>query len=393
MRKEIVLGVVAALAIAIAAAPARAVTLPGSLYEGSVEDASSLFENVGDQDNDGNTDWEPIVAGSAVERGQEQRTVFVVDALEFQGLLVPSAEPFGTLEIDASTNLPGYQSKFFSGMLYDVVVNRVVFTDDDGDGVQDVGEALKLEFGIGARYTNAGGVDGTWTDLYPGTGGLLATTAAGYGGLLVVYADDPVANQPALSGDGGFPGGDGDGFGGATPLDGQYDWREPGDASGTSPHPGPNPVPDGSLTMTDYFPSIADILGTAGPGDSGSAKVALVAVLAPLNGTAVEATYGPFGGPTVLYEQILIGGKGFGITFANVIGGYLAPLMQTDIFGPGWDIRLDFETAGGFTLNTESWQIKSDDPVQFGTIPEPASLTLLGLSLVGLMGAKLRKKQ
>jgi hypothetical protein len=70
------------------------------------------------------------------------------------------------------------------------------------------------------------------------------------------------------------------------------------------------------------------------------------------------------------------------------------------VFGPGWDIRLDFEVSvpldqsGAPRLTTDNWAVRSDDPVQWSNkliIPEPATLSLLGCALIGLAGFRRRK--
>lgn len=403
MKKRVLVALLALAALIAFAPAARALVLPDSYYEANVSDRSSLFRET----SPGSGDWEAYVPGMTIEIGDEQRTVATIDALDYNGFLVP-ADPVGTFRIAASSSLPGYTAKALTGMFYDLQVTG--FKDVDADGVGDppaFGAPSDIYFGLGVRYTNAGGMDGTWTDLYPGAqSGIVATTLGGYGGILVMYDDDPIANPPTMVGDAAY-GGDGDGLTGAfvsvDPGDGQEDWREPGDASGTSPHPStygvPTAVADGSLSVTDYFPTISDVAGTIGPGDSGSAVPVLVAVFTPLP-MAVLAGWGVPGGSVMVEKDFDPDVGGFGLAFANIIGGSWAHKYDSDIFGPGLDIRLDFRmdvAIDPFTglpiLTEDGWQIDSTDPIQWGAIPEPTSLSLLGLGIAGLAAYRRKRKK
>ena len=346
---------VALALLAMVATVAKATSLEPSLYEGSLEDRSSLYEFVG-----GN--WVPISTGAVPKDGDEQRTVFKMDALDFEGVIIDRDPPF-TTGIEASTPVLTYNNSALSGLLYDVVISSVT----------PVGPTMSdIQFAPGGRYTNAGGTDGIWTDTNPGAGGLVATTLAGYGGIVVVYDDNPFLNLPLFQGDGG----------------GQADWVE-----GTL-----GPMADGSLSAADYFPSISDVPGTVGPNDSGTASPAIIMVLAPLPAAVLANPLWNANPGDVLTEQNFDPtAGGFGLAFANIIGGSMASLFQTDLFGPGLDVRFDFEidvrSSGGVpVLTNDGWQTESDDPIQFGVIPEPATLSLLGFGIAGLVLRRRRKK-
>lgn len=341
MRKTLLAGLVVMLALALTAPPARAVTLPATYLRASVVDRSNLF---GDTDLNGTFET-ARVPGFPILVGDENRTVVSIDAINYGA---PGFDGAGVLQIRDLSPIQGvntYTNDELNGMWYDMVIDPASLIT-----VPPVPTApfpSTLLFRPGLRYTNAGGVHGTWIDTAPGGGGFLATTAGGFGGLMVLYEDLGATDFNP---------------GGAGPAA----WTEGSVVTG-----------DPSLPTSDGFPTISDVVPW------------LIAVLGPM-----PAAYG-LPPQIVAVESLSLDALGFeansGLAFANIIGGTAAAMFQMDTFGLGLDIRIEFEPE---LLGTpyDGWQTKSDDPTQFAIIPEPASLSLLGLSLLGLAVARWRKK-
>jgi len=337
MQKRTPLILAALVAVCLLAAPARAISLPAGLYRASITDRSNFFQDL-TAPPDGN--FETVTPpGPPPAVGDENRTVFQIDGANFGQLQL---DLVGVPEIkDKSPTAPApVPGGVLSGMLYDIVLGA-------GSAVPPAGPSIVapwfLDFVPGTRYTNAGGSDGAWVDTSPSIGP--ATSAAGFGGLLVVY-DDPVINVDFTAGGAG-PGA----------------WVE-----------GLIAAPDPSLTFSDHFPTISDVAPW------------LVAVLAPLP-PPIAAFYSVTTPGTVLSEN-LFGVANSGIAFANVIGGTAAGMIIPNVFGPMLDIRIEFEPD---LVPTDGWQTASDDPVQLGIVPEPATLSLMGIGLMSLMGVCYRR--
>jgi hypothetical protein len=408
MKKLILFGLVAFLAIGLAGPPAGATTvLPPGEFTASVIDRSNLFSN---QDDD--PYLEPEGLTDPVNIGDEQRTILKVDAVNFGVKRVDLTD--GTKYVSETGGTVDYTSGTLTGMLYDLEVGRILLDGDEVSTitVPDVGTEgpYTIEKARADRYrSNGTGTAGTWTDTVGAAADLIADNANGvdYGGLLVLY-DDPARNI-AFAGDG-------------TGAIGPWDWREPGDLSGASPHPGQAvmEIPQGTtaaidgggvLTNADYYPTISDVPGSnTGVADSGTAEPWLVAVLLDLADIPANGIYpaNPFGvgqGTYLLESNYIQGANGAvdfdGLGFANIIGGTAAGAFQwalgnfsIESGNTRWlaDIRIEFEGENRGQL-IDGWQIDSDDPAMFGVIPEPASMSLLGISLVAASGLFYRRKR
>jgi len=328
------------------ASSAWATSLPGGDYRASLVDRSNMFAETNAQ----HPGLDPDAWGVVPRFGSENRSVFSVDGVNVGQR---TTDFFGVRMIsDLNPQQPvSYNNGALSGMLYDITLlpSSVIPGPIPGPGPA----TWSLELGPGGRYADqvsGGGTQGMWRDLVPGIGGVLAATAGGYGGLLVIYDEMPINTDFSAGGPG------------------PWAWTE---AS--------IPNPDASLSVSDAFPTISDV------------SPWLVAVLAPEPwvGVGGPAAYGwPAG--TVMHE-VITGMTNSGLGFANIIGGAAASQFETDVFGPGLDIRLEWDPIIG-QGPIDGWQLSSDDPVQFSIIPEPATLTLLGLGLAGLGLYRKRRK-
>ena len=317
--------------VSVCAGIAAAIELPlGNDFRASVVDRSNLYA----PGTNGGTSLVPQAFGDVPAVGDENRSVFSVDAINFGAR---STDIFGVpmiVDVNPQQGVSGYQNGELSGLLYDINILA-------SSSIPGATPPWTLYLGPGSRYTSDGsGTDGTWTDTV--LGAVTATTGGGYGGLLVIYQDPTVDTNFALG-----PGA----------------WVEDAIAN-----------PDPSLTDSDHFPTISEV------------SPWLVAVLAPLSGPY------PVPAGTVAVESINVFPNGnTGLAFANIIGGTAAGIFQLDTFGPGWDIRLEYEPIIG-AGPIDGWQTASDDPVQFTTIPEPMTLGLLGLGLAGLVARRRRQR-
>jgi len=166
-----------------------------------------------------------------------------------------------------------------------------------------------------------------------------------------------------------------------------------------------NPAGDG-LAPQKWVPGagVSDAYPTVNLGDDSS--LWLSTVFAPkfwvdLDGDLVNET------PIVFTEVINPGaisganpdgqtGEVQGLVFLNIVGGYEANWFLRDgiIPGTGFDLSFDsnFLLPGhpqyGDAWDAGNWAIQSDDPIRGSVIPEPTSLSLLGLALAGLIARR-----
>jgi hypothetical protein len=362
--------------------------LPFGYKRASLVDRSSVYRQ-----------GQPIPTGGELEIGDEQRVIYRIDAIN-NGTLELGLAPPGTKQVFSDGGVP-YTNGALTGMLYDLEIGGF-----GTSGKPLPGDPSDLYFVPGPRYKSDGtGTDGMWTDTVPSASVGAVTTAAGYGGIIVVYDDGTINTKFQGDGDGAVLG---DGAGSNAGMNqGEYDWRMPGDLTGATPHPGAGvmAVP-GVLTNADYFPTVSDTVAN-NPGatypDSGTAVPWLIMVLAPLPAQfyAPPAAGGLMdpGAPTttvLLEDEFSITGGASGYAFGNIIGGTYGTSMMQDVFGPGLDVRLDFDiSVPGGGLTADGWQTRSDDPVQFGVsiIPEPGVMSLLGLGVLGLIGVQAKRKK
>ena len=275
---------------------------------------------------DGDPELEP---GAGIQVGDETRAIVKIDGLDF-GVLQQDA--FGVPVIGTGSSAP-YNADSLTGMLYDLDVSAIT-----------PGTSTQVAFEAGSRY--AGG----WTDTVAGDQGLLVDASNGAGGLLVIY-DDPKGLTTA-------------------------DWQQ-GPGVWTE---GGSTTSDPSITggVLDDYPDISD--------DAGDPW--LIMVLMPL--PDAWSNYLGVADETLLYEEFNpITGAGFSLAFANIIGGSAANQFETDLFGEGLDVRVEFAQFGN---PNDGWALTAQDPIQFSIIPEPASLTLLGLGIAGLIGYRRKRK-
>lgn len=362
MRKIFLTIVVALLAISLAAPPASAVNLTfGDEHLAKLKDVSNLYS---DKDPGGALEHEDL--GETIDLGDEQRTLFQVTTIyDESGVVFDTSDP---------TEL--------TGLLYDLKVLGTHFVP--GGVWIDFGPALRNPLTLDNDGDSTGAVD-------PTTGLPIV-----FGGVLEVYED-------ALKNYTQDPGGVGD-----------YDDKLPAPIPVASdPGSGPSFWTEGAAghvgaAGADTFPGATEGTYWLAAAFVELQYLANIGVIVDPAGVGLGFAQG-----AVLREFIdFTAGSGHGFAYANIFGGAVAGILERNIL-PGFPLAL-VDLALLFNVNTPfltfpggvptandtlvyqgrgQWQVDSEDPMVFAVIPEPATMTLLGLSLLGLAGIRVRRKK
>ncbi len=327
MSKRLLVLFVAVAALSVIGSQAVATSLPAGFMAASAVDRSSLFEYSAASDT-----WSATATGTDPAVGQEQRSVYSIDAINFGSL---ATDTFGPYVAGGGDAVP-YATNTLSGTVYDLVI---------GAAAPNVLKYPDLFFVPGGRYTSAGGTDGTWTDMNPSLTYGAVTSALGFGGILAVY-EVPQNTADFTSGHGAW-------------------------SDGTGPASS-----DGALTATDMYPTV-----TVG-------EPWLIATFGPLGAVG--------GAPIVLYEGGTVAGWQGTAYANIIGGTYASMMVQDGFgpwqdIRLDFTVTVPLDGAGAITL-IDGWQTSSLDPISFGVIPEPATLGLLGFGIAGLALRRRRKK-
>jgi hypothetical protein len=355
---------VAALAVlGLVASPVFAVTLDVGEHAAKITDHSNLF--FGDADGDGMLDPVPHMGPAGIIVGAEQRTVFRVTTIY---------DEQGGIDFDTSS------SSELTGLTYDLELVGVAFLSPTD---------LVLDFAPMGRnpIPVASDVDGDLATMPIDLG-----TGLPYdiGGVIEIY-EDYAKNYTANPG-------------GVVRYDDTT--KFPG---GTAAPPVPQDPGNGpSFWVEGQLAAVRDSYTTVSNGTLWLSMVLLDLDYMVSIGQ-IDAPATPYAAGTVLRETLdLSKGEGHGSAYANIVGGsyesnitrgYAGGLadmhilfdLDTPIFDPQTGLLIDTPNYWGIG----QWTIDSEDPIVFATsiIPEPATLTLLGLGLMGMGGLRMRRKR
>jgi hypothetical protein len=94
-----------------------------------------------------------------------------------------------------------------------------------------------------------------------------------------------------------------------------------------------------------------------------------------------------------------VSGTGDGVGYINILGGTNANVFQLSpalTWPPGADMSLQFDLQFPPDIPFNElfgWAVRSDDPVEFETVPEPATLMLFGSCALGALGYWRRRRR